>query len=100
VATLATVLATVSPAHAEPGGDEGEESGPRGIKPYAAQEASARLAPYGSVEPGEYGDALADLRGLPGTLAPWTEVTDKPTTPTTGTTGTRTSPTPAAAPGW
>jgi hypothetical protein len=78
VATLATVLATVSPAHAEPGGDEGEESGPRGIKPYAAQEASARLAPYGSVDPGEYGDALADLRGLPGTLAPWTEVTDKP----------------------
>ncbi|WP_225854005.1 glycosyl hydrolase [Micromonospora sp. AMSO31t] len=75
---MATILATVVPAHAEPGEDEGEEAGPRGIKPYAAQEASARLAPYGAVAPGEYGDALADLRGLPGTRSLWTEVTDKP----------------------
>lgn len=49
-----------------------------GIKTFAGQEASARLAPYGSVEPGEYGAALADLRSLPGTSATWSEVTNQP----------------------
>jgi hypothetical protein len=48
-----------------------------GVKTFAGQEAQARMAPYGSVDPGEYSDALAQLQGLPSTFAPWLEVTDK-----------------------
>jgi hypothetical protein len=56
----------------------GLHGGTAGIKTFAAQEAVARLAPYGSVEPGEYSEALADYRGAPGTASRWREVTDLP----------------------
>jgi hypothetical protein len=49
-----------------------------GLKTFATQVATARTAPYGSVAPGEYSEALADLSGLPGTFSPWLQVTDKP----------------------
>ncbi|HYN94795.1 MAG TPA: glycosyl hydrolase [Pilimelia sp.] len=56
----------------------GVNGGAAGLKTFALQESVARLAPYGSVAPGEYGEALADLRRLPGTRSPWVEVTDVP----------------------
>lgn len=55
----------------------GANAGQAGLKTFAAQVAQARLAPYGSVDPGEYSDALAQVDGLPGTFAPWFEVTDQ-----------------------
>jgi hypothetical protein len=78
--------AGAAPLHPHPGGadrvgataEEPEVSRrPGGIKPYFYDEAVARLAPYGSVAPGEYGDALASLRGLPGNGSRWTELTDQ-----------------------
>jgi hypothetical protein len=53
----------------------GTHAGSAGLKTFAMQEAVARLAPYGSVAPGEYGEALAQMKGLPATFAPWREVT-------------------------
>jgi hypothetical protein len=85
VAALATVVAASGPAYADadrpikrPKPIAGANAGAAGIKTFASQEAAARTAPYGSVEPGEYSDALADLKGLPGTRSPWLEVTGKP----------------------
>lgn len=90
---LATLAAVGTPAHAnrpirpadrtagearsladEP--DEPDDAG--GVKTFAAQLSQARMAPYGSVAPGEYSAALADLRELPGTASPWHEVTNQP----------------------
>ncbi len=56
----------------------GSHAGAAGLKTFAQQESQARMAPYGSVEPGEYGDALADLSGLSATGASWREVTNQP----------------------
>ena len=56
----------------------GMHAGTAGLKTFATQVSQARMAPYGSVAPGEYSEALADLRGLRGTLSPWFEVTDQP----------------------
>jgi hypothetical protein len=49
-----------------------------GVKPFFFEESMARLAPYGSVAPGEYTDALASLRGLRSHGGRWSEVTDQP----------------------
>ncbi|MET7835508.1 glycosyl hydrolase [Micromonospora sediminicola] len=82
-AALATLAAGI-PAHADdrpvkrPKPVAGVNAGQAGIKTFASQEAAARTAPYGAVAPGEYGDALADLKGLRGTSSRWREVTDKP----------------------
>ena len=56
----------------------GANAGQAGLKTFATQVAQARMAPYGSVAPGEYGEALAQLQGLPSTFAPWLEVTNQP----------------------
>ena len=55
----------------------GNNAGRPGEKTFATQVTQARLAPYGSVAPGEYSEALAQLKGLPSTFAPWFEVTDQ-----------------------
>lgn len=85
VAVIAAATATPTPAYAEvdrpinrPKPVAGAHAGQAGLKTFAAQEAGARLAPYGAVEPGEYGEALAGLQGLRGTLSPWLEVTGQP----------------------
>jgi hypothetical protein len=86
VAALATTMAAAGPAHAQeddrpikrPRPTAGQNAGQAGLKTFATQVAAARTAPYGSVEPGEYGEALADLKGLRGTDSRWSEVTDKP----------------------
>jgi hypothetical protein len=83
---LLTAAALAVPAHAADGGHPikrpkpvaGKNAGATGIKTFASQEAAARIAPYGSVAPGEYGDALASLRGLPANGSRWTEVTNRP----------------------
>jgi hypothetical protein len=56
----------------------GSNAGSAGLKTFATQVTQARLAPYGSVAPGEYSEALAQLEGLPSTFVPWLEVTDQP----------------------
>lgn len=56
----------------------GATAGTTGIKTFASQTAAARLAPYGSVAAGEYGEALADYRGLPSTAGRWREITKMP----------------------
>jgi hypothetical protein len=55
----------------------GAHAGQAGLKTFAQQEAVARMAPYGSVDPGEYGDALGSLRGLPSNGSAWAEVTNQ-----------------------
>ncbi|SDY37558.1 hypothetical protein SAMN05444365_10251 [Micromonospora pattaloongensis] len=84
LALVAAVVVAATPAPASARVDRpfprpkpvaGLHAGQAGVKTFAAQEAVARLAPYGAVEPGEYGEALASLRGLPGTVSPWLEVT-------------------------
>jgi hypothetical protein len=85
---LILVLAMAGPASAGPQGAAdrpikrprpvaGNNAGTAGLKTFASQVAGARLAPYGSVAPGEYSEALADLRGLRGTSSPWREVTNQ-----------------------
>jgi len=82
--TVITVVAAGGvPAYADhpikrPRPAAGAHAGTSGLKTFATQIAQARSAPYGSVAPGEYSEALADLRGLPGTPNPWFEVTDQP----------------------
>jgi hypothetical protein len=85
VAAFAAVVAAAGPAYAvddrpikRPRPLAGVNVGQAGIKTFAAQEAGARIAPYGAVDPGEYGDALAGLKGLRGTDSRWSEVTNKP----------------------
>lgn len=85
VVSLAVVAAAGGPASADtdrpthrPKPTAGTNAGQLGVKTFAAQEAAARLAPYGSVAPGEYGEALADLRALPGNGSRWSEVTNQP----------------------
>ncbi len=85
VAAAVTMVATTGAAYADserpikrPKPVAGAHAGTAGIKTFASQEAAARTAPYGAVAPGEYSEALADLKGLPGTRSPWSEVTDKP----------------------
>jgi hypothetical protein len=81
-AGIVLVVAGAAPAYAAkerpPRPAAGAHAGTAGLKTFATQISQARLAPYGSVEPGEFSEALADLRGLPGTVSPWFEVTDKP----------------------
>jgi hypothetical protein len=90
VSAAATVLAMLAAsggaAYAEGSGREperpepiaGENAEVDGIKTFAMQEAVARLAPYGSVAPGEYSEALAQLGSVPTTAGRWSEVTDQP----------------------
>jgi hypothetical protein len=84
VVVVATVVAGGPPAFADdrpikrPRPAAGAHAGTAGLKTFATQVAQARSAPYGSVAPGEYSEALADLRGLPGTRSPWFEVTNQP----------------------
>lgn len=56
----------------------GANAGQAGLKTFAHQEAVARMAPYGSVDPGEYGEALGSLRGLAANGSRWAEVTSQP----------------------
>ncbi len=60
----------------ETAGAAGEESDE--AKVIADQFNQARLAPYGSVDAGLYGQAWADLENLPASGAAWDEVTDQP----------------------
>lgn len=55
----------------------GAHAGSAGLKTFAMQDAQARLAPYGSVAAGEYGDALGSLRDLRSNGSRWSEVTDQ-----------------------
>jgi len=80
---LAVVAAGGIPAFADrpikrPRPVAGAHAGTAGLKTFATQVSQARMAPYGSVAPGEYSEALAGLRGLPGTASPWFEVTNQP----------------------
>src|SRR5215207_657213 len=81
---LAVIAAAGPPAHAaddrpikRPKPVAGANAGTAGLKTFASQEAVARLAPYGSVDPGEYGEALGSLRGLPSNSSRWREVTNQ-----------------------
>src|SRR5215218_6846190 len=81
---LAVIAAGGLPAHAaddrpikRPKPVAGANAGTAGLKTFASQEAVARLAPYGSVDPGEYGEALGSLRGLPSNSSRWREITNQ-----------------------
>ncbi|MCW2567759.1 MAG: hypothetical protein JWN54_1856 [Mycobacterium sp.] len=88
VAAALTASALTAPAAADlgppAGGQRGrvgiqseDENKVRGVKPFFVDESAARLAPYGSVAPGEYTDALSSLRRLPSNGSRWGEVTDQ-----------------------
>jgi hypothetical protein len=81
---LVLVAALGAPAQAEddrpikrPKPVAGANAGQAGLKTFAHQEMVARQAPYGSVDAGEYGDALGSLRGLQSNGSRWTEVTNQ-----------------------
>jgi hypothetical protein len=82
VAVIASVVAIPAAADSRPikrpKPIAGQNAGSAGIKTFAQQEAMARMAPYGSVAAGEYGEALASLEGLRDTTTPWFEVTRQP----------------------